>query len=106
MRVTGFPLQAIISEPRVWPRGDSIRGPQPNDMLDIQTHRLEKPVTKQQRSLKLSRENNSSASAKLSFCTFRIVASVFASGVASIRPTFSALSTDPQRHNVDMDATR
>ena len=51
MRVTGYPLQAIISKPRVWPRGDSIRGPQPNDMLNIQTHRLEKPVTKQQRSL-------------------------------------------------------
>ena len=66
MRVTGYPLQAIISEPRVWPRGDSIRGPQPNDMLNIQTHRLEKPVTKQQRSLKLSKENNSSARAKLS----------------------------------------
>ena len=31
------------------------------------THRLEKPVTKQQRSLKLSKENNSSARAKLSF---------------------------------------
>ena len=66
MRVTGYPLQAIISEPRVWPRGDSIRGPQPNDMLNIQTHRLEKLVTKQQRSLKLSKENNSSARAKLS----------------------------------------
>ena len=66
MRVTGLPLQAIISEPRVWPRGDSIRGPRPKDMLDIQTHRLEKPVTKQQRSHKLSGENNSSASAKLS----------------------------------------
>ena len=66
MHVTGFPLQAMIFEPRVWPKGDLIRGPQPNDMLDIQTHRLEKPVTKQQRCLKLSRENNSSASAKLS----------------------------------------
>ena len=64
MRVTGIPLQAIISGPRVWPKGDSIRGPQPNDMLDIQTHRLENPVTKQQRSFKLSGENNSSASAK------------------------------------------
>ena len=50
----------------MWARGDSIRGTQPKDMLDIQTHRLEKPVTKLQSSHKRSKVNNSSAGAKLS----------------------------------------
>ena len=49
----------------MWARGDSIPGPQPKDTLDIRTHRLEKPVTKQQRSHKRSKVHNSSAGAKL-----------------------------------------
>ena len=52
------PCNAHGFKPRLSTEGHAIH--------NKQTHRLEKPVTKQQRSHKLSKENNSSARAKLS----------------------------------------
>ena len=58
------------ASPKLYPSSQRTSPPNNSDRAGGDgraTHRLEKPITKQQRSLKLSKENNSSARAKLSF---------------------------------------
>ena len=58
------------ASPKLYPSSQRASPPNNSDRAGGDgraTHRLEKPGTKQQRSLKLSKENNSSARAKLSF---------------------------------------